>query len=72
MFVHLKGRSLEEAYIIGHEMSKEINKLNPYPLDLKFEKVYFPCILVSKKRYLGYKYDISKNVCFLKKLNFKD
>jgi len=34
-------------------MKKEINRLFPYPMDLKVEKVYKACTLISKKRYMG-------------------
>lgn len=27
------------------------------PMELKFEKVYFPCCLQTKKRYVGWSYD---------------
>ncbi len=31
--------------------------LNPDPVTLKFEKVYHPCVLMTKKRYCGYKFE---------------
>lgn len=39
LFVQLKGRSLSSAFPIAYEMAKEITKLHPYPIELKFEKV---------------------------------
>lgn len=38
-------------------MQNECSKLFPFPIELKFEKVYCPSVLVSKKRYIGYKYE---------------
>ena len=36
--------------------TEEISRLFPAPIRLKFEKVYQPCVLVTKKRYTGYCY----------------
>lgn len=30
---------------------------NPRPVTLKLEKVYHPCLLQTKKRYVGYAYE---------------
>ena len=57
LFVYLKGRSKDEAFDIGNEITKAITDMNPRPVKLKFEKVYFPCILLAKKRYVGFKYE---------------
>ncbi|ERN16936.1 hypothetical protein AMTR_s00057p00185570 [Amborella trichopoda] len=56
MFVLLKGRSREEAFEIGQEIASAITAQNPYPVTLKMEKVYHPCFLLTKKRYVGYSY----------------
>lgn len=57
LFVHLKGRTKDEAFDIGAEIARTITKTNPRPVKLKFEKVYFPCVLLAKKRYVGFKYE---------------
>ncbi|KAM7201381.1 hypothetical protein V8F20_004845 [Naviculisporaceae sp. PSN 640] len=57
LFIYLKGRTREQAFDIGAEMAKAITNLNPRPIKLKFEKVYHPCVLLAKKRYVGYKYE---------------
>ncbi|QLG70686.1 hypothetical protein HG535_0A06280 [Zygotorulaspora mrakii] len=57
LFVYLPGKTREEAFIIGQEMAKEVTKCNPAPICLNFEKVYHPCLLLSKKRYVGFKYE---------------
>ncbi|KAK4168590.1 hypothetical protein QBC43DRAFT_358394 [Cladorrhinum sp. PSN259] len=57
LFVYLKGRTREQAFDIGAEIAKEITNMNPRPMKLKFEKVYHPCVLLAKKRYVGYKYE---------------
>jgi len=60
LFVHLKGRTREQAFKIGDEISKTITDMNPRPIKLKFEKVYQPCVLLAKKRYVGFKYESLK------------
>lgn len=57
MFVLLEGRSIEEAFRIGHEIASEVTAMNPNPVTLKMEKVYHSCFLLTKKRYVGYSYD---------------
>lgn len=57
LFVYLKGRTKDEAFDIGTEIAKTITDMNPRPVKLKFEKVYFPCVLLAKKRYVGFKYE---------------
>ncbi|KAL8854901.1 MAG: hypothetical protein Q9221_000408 [Calogaya cf. arnoldii] len=57
LFVYLKGRSKDEAFDIGKEIADTITNMNPRPIKLKFEKVYFPCVLLAKKRYVGFKYE---------------
>ncbi|QDZ21998.1 catalytic subunit of DNA polymerase zeta [Chloropicon primus] len=57
IFVHLPGRSREEAFRIGDEIATAVTSVNPSPVFLKFEKVYHPCVLVTKKRYVGYAYE---------------
>lgn len=62
MFVLLKGRSAEDAHRIGNEIASEITAMNPNPVVLKMEKVYHPCFLLTKKRYVGYSYESPKQV----------
>ncbi|PKI51528.1 hypothetical protein CRG98_028088 [Punica granatum] len=57
MFVLLKGRSVKEAFRIGQEIASAISAMNPDPVTLKMEKVYHPCFLLTKKRYVGYSYE---------------
>lgn len=55
LFVHLENQSNESAFRIGEEMVDIITKQNAFPIKLKFEKVYHPCLLLTKKRYSGMK-----------------
>ena len=57
LFVYLKGRTKDEAFDIGNEIAAAITDMNPRPVKLKFEKVYLPCVLLAKKRYVGFKYE---------------
>ncbi|XP_067273494.1 DNA polymerase zeta catalytic subunit isoform X2 [Pseudorasbora parva] len=57
MFVLLKGATKEQAFKIGNEIAEAVTVTNPKPIKLKFEKVYLPCVLQTKKRYVGYMYE---------------
>uniref|UniRef100_A0A8D2JBW4 DNA polymerase zeta catalytic subunit n=1 Tax=Varanus komodoensis TaxID=61221 RepID=A0A8D2JBW4_VARKO len=57
MFVLLKGATKEQSFKIGQEIAEAVTSTNPKPVKLKFEKVYLPCILQTKKRYVGYMYE---------------
>lgn len=57
LFIHLPGKSKDEAFDIGNEIASAVTDMNPRPIKLKFEKVYFPCVLLAKKRYVGFKYE---------------
>ncbi|KAF7320333.1 DNA polymerase [Mycena kentingensis (nom. inval.)] len=57
LFVHLPGKTRDQAFRIGEAIAAEITSRNPSPIKLKFEKVYLPCVLLAKKRYVGYKYE---------------
>lgn len=66
MFLHCKGMDRHAAFALGRALEgfierlelrvEEITALFPPPITLKFEKLYHPCILVTKKRYTGYCY----------------
>ncbi|KAJ5459841.1 DNA polymerase zeta catalytic subunit [Penicillium daleae] len=60
LFVYLKGRSRDQAFDIGEEIAQAVTDMNPRPIKLKFEKVYHPCVLLAKKRYVGFKYEHRK------------
>ena len=62
LFVYLKGRTKDEAFDIGNEIANAVSKINPRPVKLKFEKVYLPCVLLAKKRYVGFKYETKGQV----------
>jgi DNA polymerase delta subunit 1 len=38
---------------MGKEAADEVSKLFPPPVKLEFEKIYFPFLLMNKKRYAG-------------------
>ncbi|WPK26428.1 hypothetical protein PUMCH_003782 [Australozyma saopauloensis] len=53
LFVYFPGKSKESAFRIGRELAKNVTDIFPDPIKLKFEKVYHPCVLLAKKRYVG-------------------
>lgn len=62
LFVYLPGKSRADAFTIGQNLASYITKQFPDPVKLKFEKVYHPCVLLSKKRYVGYSYETPDQV----------
>nr|CCC49665.1 putative DNA polymerase zeta catalytic subunit, fragment [Trypanosoma vivax Y486] len=56
IFVRLPGRTKEEAFSLGEEIAMEVTAINPAPVMLRVEKVLFPCLLLVRKRYVGYCY----------------
>ena len=63
MFVHLPGRSKQEAFQIGAEIAKAVTDANPHPVTLKLEKVYTRSLLVAKKRFLVFVVCVCVCVC---------
>ena len=57
LFVHLPGISKIRAFEIGNQIVDAVTRSNPEPVKLKFEKVYHPCVLLAKKRYVGFMYE---------------
>ena len=57
MFLEMKGKTKDEAFKVGQEIADAVTADNPKPVKLKFEKVYLPCVLQSKKRYVGFMYE---------------
>ncbi|RKP15488.1 hypothetical protein BJ684DRAFT_1143, partial [Piptocephalis cylindrospora] len=56
VFVLTKGVDRKRAFEIGEEIALAVTQSNPSPIKLQMEKIYHPCILLAKKRYVGYKY----------------
>lgn len=46
-------KTVEEAIKIGKEAAALVTKHFPRPINLEFEKVYYPWLLMSKKKYAG-------------------
>ena len=44
LFVHLPGKTKDEAFKIGDEIADTITRMNPKPIKLKFEKVGFAAV----------------------------
>lgn len=57
LFVQIPKVTRAQAFVIGREIADMVTASNPDPILLKLEKVYHPCILLTKKRYVGYSYE---------------
>jgi DNA polymerase zeta len=52
---HVVNRNV--AHDLGVYIAEEMSKENPPPVKMKYEKCYLPCILQTKKRYVGNMYE---------------
>lgn len=57
LFVYFPGKSKADAFRLGQAIADNITNAFPDPIKLKFEKVYHPCVLLAKKRYVGLSYE---------------
>ena len=57
LFVLFEGKSRAEAFAASREIARQCTELNPHPMELEMEKIYHPCVLVTKKKYCGYMYE---------------
>eukprot|EP00775_Hariotina_reticulata_P012068 gene12067-12209_t len=57
LFIAVPGRSRAEGHRIGSEIAAAVTAANPRPVTLKLEKVYHPCLLQTKKRYVGFAFE---------------
>lgn len=60
IFIKFAGCDRETAFKRAYEMVDAITASNPHPIRMKFEKIYQPCVLQTKKRYCGFKYEYSE------------
>ncbi|KAJ6973962.1 DNA polymerase zeta catalytic subunit [Populus alba x Populus x berolinensis] len=52
----------KKSFQIGREIASAVTAINPDPVTLKLEKVYHPCFLLTKKRYVGYSYESADQI----------
>ena len=60
----IKGKeSLKKSIDISMDMEHKIHKLSNWPIEqyLEYEKTFWPFVLISKKRYIGNKYEFDIN-----------
>ncbi|PIA14409.1 DNA/RNA polymerase [Coemansia reversa NRRL 1564] len=62
LFLHMQGKSRLSAFQIGRQIAAAVTELNPAPVKLNFEKVYQPCMLLTKKRYMGWMFSSADQV----------
>ena len=57
LFLLIPGVSTDKAHELGQWAANKLSQTDPHPMKLKFEKVYLPCVLQTKKRYVGFKFE---------------
>ncbi|VDN15292.1 unnamed protein product [Dibothriocephalus latus] len=62
LFVKLSHCDKATSFRLGQAIADAVSQANPAPIKLKLEKVFFPCLLEAKKRYVGYAYESAEQV----------
>lgn len=62
IFIQFQNCDKDTAFKRSYEMVDAITQANPHPIKMKFEKIYQPCVLQTKKRYCGFKYESPEQV----------
>ncbi len=57
IFVKTKITNLDEAKELGDRISKSVTDILPGVLELEFEKIYRTFLILTKKRYAGWKFE---------------
>ena len=55
IFVVARGFTADKSFKTAAFITKEITKMLPHPVELKFEKVLRPFCILAKKRYMGWR-----------------
>jgi DNA polymerase I len=61
IFLKTKLQNLDEAKSLGEQVAQYVTENLPGALELQFEKIYRTFIILSKKRYAGWKFEMIDN-----------
>jgi len=62
VMVHFRGKTTKEVFRLAQEAADYVTSFFPPPVELEFESVYDPYILLTKKRYMGNEIDPDDNI----------
>lgn len=51
LFVRLPDTSVKDAFRLGKDIAARVSKIFPDPIQLEFQSVFFPSLLINRKRY---------------------
>jgi DNA polymerase elongation subunit (family B) len=54
MFILFQKKTKDAAFKVAYQIAADITAMYKKPVKLKFEKIYYPCVLMSKKRYVRF------------------
>lgn len=62
---------MKRSFALGEEAAQRITRTFKPPIELEFEKCYFPLLLFKKKRYMGVMFEADKGPYEMKKIDAK-